>query len=215
MTAIASGRAQVLNALRATTEAMSVAQLHSATGLHVNTLRGHLDALLHDGEATRTAAPSSGRGRPAWLYRPAIEDPAATELAGLALALAEALTQGSPTPAEDATRAGIGWGVQLAQEVAGTPADTPPGTPSDIGLLQAVLSRMGFAPEAAGGPDVVRLTRCPLLEAARARPEIVCSVHRGLVQGVLRFAGSAGRETRLQPFAEPGACLLFVGEAGA
>lgn len=217
VTPIASGRAQVLNALRSTTEALSVAQLQSATGLHVNTLRGHLDALLHDGEATRAAAPSTGRGRPAWLYRPAVEDPAATELAGLAMALAEALIEGSPTPDEAAARAGIGWGVRLAQEVAGlepgTPFGSPSGSPSDIGLLRSVLSRMGFAPEAAADPDVVRLTRCPLLEAARARPEIVCNVHRGVVQGVLRVAGAADRETRLQPFAEPGACLLFMGGA--
>ena len=68
---------------------------------------------------------------------------------------------------------------------------------------------MGFAPEP--HPDdrhLTRLTRCPLLEAARESPDIVCGVHHGLVEGLLEHAGASTDGVDLLPFAEVGACLL-------
>ena len=55
---------------------------------------------------------------------------------------------------------------------------------------------------------MVRLTRCPLLEAAHKYPDVVCGVHLGLAQGALEEYGAASDGTDLVPFAEPGACRL-------
>ena len=53
-----------------------------------------------------------------------------------------------------------------------------------------------------------------LLDAARRHTEVVCSVHLGLVRGALAAYGASEDGTALEPFAEPGACLLHVGDPG-
>jgi predicted ArsR family transcriptional regulator len=58
---------------------------------------------------------------------------------------------------------------------------------------------------------VVKLCRCPLLEAAHEHPEVVCGVHLGVVRGALEVLGADPDQTEhttLQPFSEPGACRL-------
>ena len=42
------------------------------------------------------------------------------------------------------------------------------------------------------------------------QPEVVCSVHLGIVRGALDTWGTTSDETSLVPFAEPGACLLHL-----
>ena len=74
----------------------------------------------------------------------------------------------------------------------------------------ALLDEVGFEPEADATATTVRLTRCPLLEAAHRSPEVVCSVHLGLVSGALEEYGADPEGSDLVPFAEPGACLLHL-----
>ena len=73
-----------------------------------------------------------------------------------------------------------------------------------------VVGFYGFEPEADATATTVRLTRCPLLEAAHRSPEVVCSVHLGLVSGALEEYGADPEGSDLVPFAEPGACLLHL-----
>jgi len=75
----------------------------------------------------------------------------------------------------------------------------------------ALLDRLGFAPGPDARVNVVRLRRCPLLEAAHKNPEVVCGVHLGLVRGALDELGADPEQTELtalEPFSEPGACRL-------
>jgi predicted ArsR family transcriptional regulator len=74
----------------------------------------------------------------------------------------------------------------------------------------ALLGTLGFDPEPDQRHQRVRLRQCPLLEAAVEQPEVVCSVHLGLVRGALDTWGTSAEETSLLPFAEPGACLLHL-----
>jgi predicted ArsR family transcriptional regulator len=55
---------------------------------------------------------------------------------------------------------------------------------------------------------VVRLTTCPLLEAAHRFPDVVCGVHLGIVRAALEEYGGDPTRSELLPFAEPGACRL-------
>ena len=75
----------------------------------------------------------------------------------------------------------------------------------------AALNNAAFTP---GSKDAqagsVRLTRCPLLEAAHRYPDVVCGVHLGLAQGALEAYGADLDGAALLPFAEPGACLLHL-----
>jgi predicted ArsR family transcriptional regulator len=76
--------------------------------------------------------------------------------------------------------------------------------------LVDVLDRLGFGPETDSEASV-RLTCCPLLEAARRQPEVVCGVHLGIVQGALAEWRLPLTGVDLLPFSEPGACRLLLG----
>ncbi|VEG40818.1 putative transcriptional regulator [Mycolicibacterium flavescens] len=175
-------------------------------GLHQNTVREHLDALVDLGLVERTTEPAAGRGRPAALYRPSAADPAlrVRDYASLATALAGHIARTSAEPERDARAAGVEWGREVAEEIGRTDSDP----------RQAVLdalARLGFAPEDDGPQRGVALRRCPLLEAARRYPSVVCQVHLGIVEGLLHSVDApTGPGLDLIPFAEPGACRLFL-----
>lgn len=199
-------RSAVLSAVEEQAPA-TLAALAQSTGLHVNTVREHLDALLDAGLVRRESAPAAGRGRPAWLYRPVPRlGGAVAEYSGLASALASAIHRTSSDPHADAVRAGEDWGHALA-EAKGRPGQN---AVDRRGRTTEVFHDMGFEPTADAEHVEVRLTRCPLLDAATKHPEVVCGVHLGIARGVLDSFGLDGSRADLQPFAEPGACLLLL-----
>jgi predicted ArsR family transcriptional regulator len=206
-------RGALLETLRSQAEPTTLTAFARAAGLHENTVRNHLDALVDAGLATRSSAPPSGRGRPAWLYQATQADPeAASEYAGLAAALASAIHHRSTNPVQDAVVAGHTWGHDLARA---RPAPARGSATAARRGVVKLLADLGFAPEADARATKVRLTRCPLLEAAQRYPDVVCGVHLGLAQGALAEYGADPDQARLLPFAEPGACLLHLATRGA
>ena len=204
---LSPSRAALLAQLRGQPEALTLAALASASGLHENTVREHLYGLVRHGLVRRHRAEPAGRGRPAWLYQVTDEQPGGSEYAGLAAALASSLARTSDDPARAAAAAGEEWGHRLAQDRGALPS------PADVARDEVVrlLDDLGFDPaRSPERPDRVRLRRCPLLEAAHRQPEVVCAVHLGIVRGALEEHGSDPEGTELEPFAEPGACLLVV-----
>ena len=197
-------RTSLLETLRAQPEPTTLAALAAATGLHPNTLREHLDALIEDGLVEREQARPSGRGRPAWRYR-ATGPSTSGEYAGLASTLASAIHRVSTSPWADAMTAGLDWGRELARSKGRPTSRTKTAAREKVVEL---LADLGFAPEADARTTVVRLTRCPLLEAAHRYPEVVCGVHLGIVRGALEEYDVDPTRTALVPFAEPGACRL-------
>ena len=203
---LSRSRSALLQTLRAQVEPTTLAALATLSGLHVNTVREHLEALVGDGLVQRQAEAPSGRGRPAWLYEATGTDvTAGAEYAGLAATLAGAIHRTSASPTEDAVAAGRDWGRELARQRGAEPARTASAARREV---VALLDEVGFAPETDPRAAVVRLTRCPLLEAAHKYPDVVCGVHLGLAQGALEEYGAASDGTDLVPFAEPGACRL-------
>lgn len=186
----------------------NLADLSNATGLHPNTLREHLEALVARGLARRFRAAPHGRGRPAWLYEATAAEPGAgAEYAGLAATLAAHIHRTSSDPRQDAVEAGSAWGRELARKA---------GRPHGEGDAEArrkvvdLLGEVGFAPETDEAATSARLTRCPLLDTAKEYPDVVCGVHLGIVRGALDEYGADRSRTSLVPFAEPGACLLHL-----
>ncbi len=205
--ALSASRAAVLDVLRDAGAPTTVAELERETTLHANTLREHLDALVARGHARRVRATPSGRGRPAWLYE-AVEPEVpvgSSEYAGLAASLAAHLHRTSTDPQADAVAAGETWGRELARK-AGAP--TGPGAAAARRTVVAILDEIGFAPESDDRATTARLTRCPLLDTAKAYPDVVCGVHLGIVRGALEEYGADSSRTDLRPFSEPGACRL-------
>jgi predicted ArsR family transcriptional regulator len=202
----------LLETLRDQPEPTTIAALVAATGLHANTVREHLEALERRDLVSRRKAPANGRGRPAWLYSALGEEPSPrSEYAGLAATLAAAITRSSDSPREDAIAAGTEWGHELARDHGRPDGEGPAAARREV---LALLEDIGFAPEYAGPGSAVRLTRCPLLEAAHRYPDVVCGVHLGIVRGALEEYDVDATGTNLVPFAEPGACRLRL-EGGA
>jgi len=67
---------------------------------------------------------------------------------------------------------------------------------------------MGFATEPGPVPDELRMTQCPLLEAAHRQTDVVCSVHLGIAHGLMDSYGYDASGSHLAPFAQPGVCVL-------
>ena len=216
-------RHAVLQHLRSQPRPATAAELARECGLHVNTIREHLDALVESGLAIRRRGEAAGRGRPAWRYlsRPP-QQSAVREYAGLAAVLAGQIARSSVDPKADALAAGEEWGHAL---LAG---EEPSGDAEEArGRVLALLGEIGFAPEPepepgpgsgpADGADApgglrVRLPRCPFIEVAREHPGVICNVHAGLVGAGYAALGGAPGTVSLRPFAESGACLLIFGD---
>lgn len=206
MTPLSGQRAAVLRQLLEHPEGARITTLAAELDLHPSTIREHAEALTEAGLAERTRAEPSGRGRPAWLYSAAdsgvdspLADPRLRDYAGLAMSLASALTRISTDLEEDAVAAGIDWGRELAE------ADTTVGPPEE--RVVAVLTQLGFAPQPGPGSSIA-LTQCPLLDAARRYPDVVCRVHLGIVRGALEVFDGTRTASNLRPFAAEGSCTL-------
>lgn len=191
-------RARILELVRASTEPLAAAELATALGVHVTTVRFHLEQLERAGLVLSAPEPSGGRGRPRIGYRSGTLDLAEVR-EQMIEALADALADRGAR--DRSVAAGRRWADRLPE---------PTGSPSDV--VADVFAQLGFDPEPAG--DVIRLRRCPFADAARRTPQVVCRVHLGLAQGLARRA-AAGRSVPsprvdLLPFAEPDACLLTL-----
>ncbi|HET7823307.1 MAG TPA: helix-turn-helix domain-containing protein [Ornithinibacter sp.] len=209
-------------ARRPTSSPPSVGDLVATVGGHPNTTRHHLRVLVAAGLVLEQhAPPEGGRGRPAARYAltragrdaasPTPGGGAAEEYVALAAAFSQRLAERDGDPGADARAIGRAWGAGLAARHA---ADEPAG--GAVGeQVVGLLDRLGFSPdaepEAGGGSGTTVLLRtCPLLDAARRHPEVVCQVHLGLVAGALEAHHEPSDGLRLAPFSRPGACELTL-----
>lgn len=196
-------RAEVLAALRAAPAGLRAAAVASQVGIHVNTARFHLDALVREGSAAREQEPLGTRGRPGTVYRPlpGMDRGGVRGYQLLAQILVSQLSA-APDAGQSAVAAGRAWGGFLV----GQPEPfSETSVPAAADRLIALLSSLGFAPEAAG--ETITLRHCPFLELAEGYDQLVCRIHLGLMQGALAGLRAPTTAARLEPFAEPGACL--------
>ncbi len=201
----------------------TVGDLVATVGGHPNTTRHHLRVLVDAGLVTEErGAATGGRGRPATRYvvtragrqvaGTAVGGSAAQEYVALAAAFADRLAERDGDPGADSRAIGNAWGAGLAVRHA---ADEGGGDQAPVGRVVGLLDRLGFSPEVLptvepdSGPTVL-LRTCPLLDAARRHPEVVCQVHLGLVAGALETHHEPTDGLRLRPFARPGACELAL-----
>ena len=92
---------------------------------------------------------------------------------------------------------------------AGTATARPDGTDADAdAAIVDLLAELGFGPDCRG--DGIALRTCPLLELAEEMPQVICQVHRGLVEGAMDHYGAPSDGVKLLPFAEVGACRLHL-----
>jgi len=217
-------RGRVLELLREAAAPLGVREVAERCGLHLNTARFHLDALVAAGLATRDRGPNpaawrpgrSGRpGRPAIGYRAAGGEGPAGERRYRLLAemLASMIAGLLPDPATTAEQAGREWGGYLTEQ---PPPYRPPTAARALGDLTALLDDMGFDPEvtAQGTPPRILLHECPFREVAGRHQAVVCSLHLGVIRGALARMRAPLTAGRLEPFASPGLCLVHLTQLG-
>jgi predicted ArsR family transcriptional regulator len=196
-------RAEVLAALRASREPVSILELSAELGLHANTVRFHLDALVSTGQAEQVRSQRSRPGRPALMFRAhrGMDPAGPRNYRVLAQILLDNLgTTADPTA--HAVRAGREWGRGLPQ---------PHTRESAVDVLLDTLDELGFAPhlDTADGERIL-LRHCPFLDLVTERPALVCAVHLGLMRGVLDARNAPVTVDRLDTFARPDLCLAHL-----
>jgi predicted ArsR family transcriptional regulator len=209
------GRQRVLQALRRSGRALGVQEVADLVGLHENSVRFHLDRLVDEGAAVREAERRPRRGRPRHTYAVTAEPGAHGDRRDyqlLAEILAGAMASG-PDPTATAISAGRRWGRYLAPEP--RPFQQTDGATA-IAEVVRIMGDLGFAPELREpGPDSsgreLALHHCPFLEVAGDHPEIVCSVHLGLLRGALEGLRAPAAVAGLTPWTTPSTCVATIG----
>ncbi|MET9272965.1 helix-turn-helix domain-containing protein [Kribbella sp. NPDC003557] len=199
----------MLDALRASDEPLGVTELAERLGVHANTVRFHLDALVAEGLVDRSRERPSGRGRPRTVYapHPGMDRGGQRQYQLLAKILLGQLST-SPGGSASAEDAGRNWGRYLVDQV--PPSHQPDATEARQ-RLNAMMTELDFAPETVGRKgDRIRLRHCPFLELAEEYSATLCPLHLGLMQGALSHIRAPIAATRLEPFAEPDACLVHL-----
>lgn len=199
-------RARLFAALAELREPATTADLAAKLGLHPNGARRHLERLSDGGLVERDRA-RGNPGRPRDLWRVSADAPeppsiAKEPYAELARWLAGAIPS-RPGSAEEIRQAGHRIGLELAPEDASDPA----------AAFTGVLRRLGFRPEVedSGERRVCRLGRCPYAHSASENPEIICTLHRGISEGLLERLEPDARVTRFEAFdSSAGGCQIEI-----
>lgn len=188
---------------------LATAQVADTLGLHPNTVRPHLERMREVGLLEVVTEARGTVGRPQHRYSLApeapslgFEPPAFPVLAEMLLRLAAA----AGLSAAEAVEAGHDHGARAAalRGDAGTCEEA----------LIAELATMGFDPAAVAdvGSTTVAFTRCPFRELAEANPELVCGLHRGLVEGFVDARGD-GVVVDFHGLAHRAPCQVEIGPA--
>jgi len=168
---------------------LTTAEIAETINLHPNTVRPHLERMRDVGLVDVSADARGGIGRPQHRYALAtdapslgLEPPVMPLLARMVITMADRLGA-RPT---DAFTTGEAEGA--ARAVPYTSA------PSSLEALVSDLDQLGFDPVVSDGDrgdTVVAFANCPFGDLAREHPDLVCSLHHGMVAG---FVGVMGGE---------------------
>lgn len=168
-------------------------ELAASLGLHPNGVRVHLERLREAGLIERVRTPQArGRPRDMWSLDPralaSIQPQRA--YADLGRWLARAIS-----PARNSLRTVEATGREAGRAMA---QDADAGTPETT--MHATLAAMGFAPARRAEPSgglTYELCNCPYRDAVRENQPVVCTLHRGITQGMLDVLAP---ETQLRAF---------------
>ncbi|HET7173879.1 MAG TPA: helix-turn-helix domain-containing protein [Nocardioidaceae bacterium] len=187
---------------------LDVYDLSRATGLHVTTVRFHLDVLRRAGLVSSRPRPRTSAGRPRLGFSAAADlDPRPDPYRTLAGQLAGAFGASAQTRSRRGELVGRDWAAELV-------ADSPPSqsVAAAANTVSQLFVDLGFASDLATERDrhLMELHACPFIEVAREHPDVVCAVHRGLLRGLLERLSPAPYECGLQVQVAPDLCIAHV-----
>lgn len=191
----------------------STAEVAETLGLHANTVRPHLERMREVGLLAVLTDNRGSVGRPQNRYALApdapslgLEPPAFPVLARMLNEVAAAA--GAPT--DLSAEAGADQGRALAEAYAaknGNGSSRP--RAGCVAAVTAMLAELGFDPAVVEDDKLatIAFTHCPYAELAAAHPEVVCHLHRGLVEGFVESIGGAGVD-RFRTLADRDPCQV-------
>jgi predicted ArsR family transcriptional regulator len=169
---------------------LSTADIADSLDLHPNTVRPHLERMRDVGLLDVDADSQGTVGRPQHRWSLATDAPSlGLEPSGFRL-LARLLAGVAATAnVESELVAQVG----RLQGMAAGAARAAAGTQSCLEALVDELADLGFDPAVAddGAVTTVAFTHCPFQELAEAFPELVCHLHRGIVEGIVQGVPNA------------------------
>lgn len=192
MPAIDSGHksdARIIDVLRRADEPLDTAAVAERLGQHPTGVRRRLQQLevrgLVRGEKAHGAV-----GRPAILWSVTPRAVAEAELPHTGWSIARSLARAIPPNSErleEVEDAGYEMGLSLVDKIGSVSAGEDP--------ILSALDALGFAPESEqeGQRRRYTLQSCPYAEAVRENPQVVCTLHKGMIAGLL---------SKLEPDAE-------------
>jgi predicted ArsR family transcriptional regulator len=163
----------------------STAEIAAEIDLHPNTVRPHLERMREVGLLDVEVDNRGAVGRPQHRYSLAADapslglEPAAYPIMAALLANLAALFGPEPDAVADIARE---HGRRAGQARAPQPC---------VQAVTAELHDLGFDPAAArdGNVTTIAFTRCPFRPLAEAFPELVCHLHRGMIEGMVDVLG--------------------------
>lgn len=190
--------------LRLSGRPVSVRELSARLGLHVNTLRPHLRRLEEAGLITsESQRGASSVGRPQTVYSVTERE----EREGRDYRLFADMVAGQITGVRQRERAvttAREWGAYLVGRSAPRPGARSSSGPN-LAVLQEALAEAGFDPRfrrrGRGRVDIT-LRDCPFRDLLDEHRDLVCALHRGLLEGMLASSRPPMRLESLEPLAE-------------
>jgi predicted ArsR family transcriptional regulator len=205
-------RVHLLRILRDAPDPLDARALADRVDLHLTTVRAHLDLLVDAGLVVSETENRTTPGRPRRLYA-AADAPSSSDTDGyrlLAEMLAGHVAATSAAATDDAVDAGRTWGTYLVDR---PPPNTTTTADAARHTLVGLMDRLGFGPELDDDGTTILLRRCPFLDVARRHPDVVCSLHLGIMRGALAALGAPVDAHDLQPFVQPSLCVAHTGPA--
>jgi len=170
----------------------TISELTAATGLHANTVREHLQRLVEGGFVVQTTERRTTRGRPRVLYSVATGGPDAS----------------SPIArrkvAEAAARGDL---MRRVMPETGTPS-LPEDAVHQLDAIVEHLTESGYDPVVDENELTLDLSPCTHAAAHPEQRDVLCSVHLGLMQGVLSEAGGPLAIGGMRPVCNPTDCVV-------
>jgi predicted ArsR family transcriptional regulator len=189
--------------LRLSGRPVPVRELAARVSLHPNTIRPHLRRLEDAGLVASETRKGTGAGRPQTLYTAVdVDERAGRDHRLLADILAGLLT--GSRQRERAENQAREWGAYLVGLAAPRPGARRPSGPN-LAALQEALADAGFTPRfRRRSPKEVEiaLRDCPFRDLVDEHRDLVCAVHRGLLDGILAASRPPLRMTSFRPLAD-------------
>lgn len=165
---------------------LSTSDVAATLGLHLNTVRPHLERMREVGLLQSRPDTSGGVGRPQKLYELASDAPSLGLEPPVYPLLAQMLLQ--VVVADDADPDTV---IEAGRDAGRSLAHRRTGRPDSCEDTVGMLEDLGFDPAyvVEGDRMNVAFGHCPFGELAQAQPDVVCALHLGMMEGFAEERG--------------------------